>query len=139
MQPKFVTLLLDFDRWAEIGQSLSRHKLRTALTAFGVSWGIFMLVLLMGMGKGIERGTMSLFQDVAVNSVWINGRQTSQSYRGLSPGRSIHLTDDDVAMLGKLPGVELIGSTKLIDGTSLIKHGRKTASFQLYGSVLIRG
>ena len=59
------------DHWQEVLQSLWRHKLRTALTTFGVFWGIFMLILLLAAGKGIERGMLQLFKDDAVNSVWI--------------------------------------------------------------------
>ena len=45
---------IDSDQWSEIFDSLSRNKLRSFLTAFGIFWGIFMLVLLMGGGRGLE-------------------------------------------------------------------------------------
>ena len=125
--------MFDFDRWAEIGQSLGQHKLRTALTAFGVSWGIFMLVLLLGMGKGLERGTMALFQETAVNSVWIKGGKTSQPYKGLPPGRAVGLDIDDIALLESLPGVELAGPTKQVEKAYAMRYGQNTGSFQIHG------
>ncbi|WAK03781.1 ABC transporter permease [Methylobacter sp. YRD-M1] len=125
--------MIDFERWAELGQSLSKHKLRTGLTAFGVSWGIFMLVLLLGMGKGLERGTMTLFQDTALNSVWIGGGKTSQSYKGLTPGRTVGLEIDDVALLDNLPGVEAVGPTKLLDKGYVMRYGKNTGAFQING------
>jgi putative ABC transport system permease protein len=125
--------MFDFDRWAEIGQSLKQHKLRTALTAFGVSWGIFMLILLLGMGKGLERGTMALYQDTATNSVWINGGKTSQDYKGLTPGRLVNLDIEDIAMLARLPGIDLIGPTKLVNKAYNMQYGQNIGSFQIYG------
>ncbi|MGJ0490979.1 ABC transporter permease [Methylobacter sp.] len=125
--------MFDFERWTELGQSLSQHKLRTGLTAFGVSWGIFMLVLLLGMGKGLERGTMALFQDTALNSVWIGGGKTSQSYKGLTSGRTVSLEIDDVTLLGSLPGVESAGPTKLLDKGYVMRYGKNSGAFQING------
>ena len=60
----------DIDTWQEIFDSLRRHKLRSLLTAFGVFWGIFILVLLLGAGRGLEKGTLQNFGDMAKNSVF---------------------------------------------------------------------
>ena len=81
--------MFDFDKWQEIFDSLHRHKLRTLLTAFGVFWGIFMLVLLLGAGQGIETAVNDDFSDLATNAVFVWGRRTQLPYKGLNPGRSI--------------------------------------------------
>jgi len=57
------------DHWEDIFLSIRRHKLQAFLTAFGVFWGIFMVVLLLGVGKGLERGVTQIFKDDAFNSV----------------------------------------------------------------------
>ena len=75
--------MIDVDKWQEIFESINRHRLRTLLTAFGVAWGIFMLVMLLGMGNGLQNGIKHQFEGDALNSLWINTGQTSKSHNGL--------------------------------------------------------
>lgn len=88
--------LIDGDKWREIFITLSQHKLRTALTAFGVFWGIFMLSILLGAGKGLENGVMDGFPKVP-NGVWIwSAGETQIPYKGMSIGRRVTLLPEDV-------------------------------------------
>ena len=77
------------DTLQEIFYSLRKNKLRTFLTGFGVFWGIFMLIMLLGAGKGMQNGVEQSFSSAAKNSVWIYGRRTSVPYQGLPTGRAI--------------------------------------------------
>lgn len=88
--------MFDLDRWQEIMNTIQKHKLRTFLTALGVFWGIFMLVFLMGAGKGLENGVMGLFGTHAKNSLYMGGSFTTKPYMGLQPGRSIRLKNEDI-------------------------------------------
>ena len=60
--------MFDKDRWQEIWLTITRNKIRSLLTAFGVFWGIFMLVLMSGSGNGLEEGIISGVKDFPKNS-----------------------------------------------------------------------
>ena len=88
-------MLFDIDKLQEIYSIVRKNKLRTLLTGFSVFWGIFMLILLLGSGTGIENGVKAEFKNVATNSIWVNRGQTSKPHKGLQPGRRIQFTNDD--------------------------------------------
>jgi putative ABC transport system permease protein len=88
--------MIDIEKWREILGTLSRHKLRTALTAFGVFWGIFMLTVLLGAGKGLENGVNEGFPRVT-NTVYIWSQGPTQvPYQGMPIGRQVTLRPGDV-------------------------------------------
>ncbi|NRA50670.1 MAG: ABC transporter permease, partial [Phaeodactylibacter sp.] len=80
-------MLLDRDSWQEILATLKKHKLRTGLTALGVFWGIFMLVFVLGMGKGLENGVYKGFGERAKNIMFVWPERTTMPYQGFQPGR----------------------------------------------------
>lgn len=129
--------MLDRDTWQEILDSLSRHKLRTALTAFGVFWGIFMLVNLMGVGAGLKNGAEANMGSLK-NAVYIwTGRPTSIPYKGLSKGRYVYLRDGDLeAMRARIPELDIIAPTNGI-GSQYVVHQEKGDSFDVSGIVPI--
>ena len=88
------------DLFTEIWESVRRNKLRTALTGFAVSWGIFMLIVLLGAGNGLMNSFMKGGGGFATNSVSVGGGWTSKPYDGLKAGRRIRLDDTDVALTG---------------------------------------
>ncbi|MDA3953002.1 MAG: ABC transporter permease [Bacteroidales bacterium] len=87
--------MFDLDKWQEIISTIKKNKLRTFLTGFSVAWGIFMLIILLGSGKGLENGVTKQFERDATNSIWIYRGQTSMPFKGLKPGRRIKFTNDD--------------------------------------------
>jgi len=109
-------LIFDFDNWQEIWASISRNRLRTLLTAFGVFWGIFMLMLLIGSGNGLQNGVTSGFSRFATNSFFVWGRRTGKPYRGLAPGRDITMDNDDTAAIGQVPAVEIVAPRNQLGG-----------------------
>ncbi|MBW1881835.1 MAG: ABC transporter permease [Deltaproteobacteria bacterium] len=63
--------MFDLDRWTEIAVTLRSNRLRTFLTAAGVFWGMFMLVVMLGFGDGLERGIKRSMSGFATNSVYV--------------------------------------------------------------------
>ena len=81
--------VFDLDQWQEILDVVRRNKLRALLTGFAVAWGIFMLIILLGSGTGLQHGMEYQFRDDAVNSFWLTGGTVSKPSPGLPPGRRI--------------------------------------------------
>ena len=94
-------MLIDVEKWQEIFNTLRQHKLRTALTAFGVFWGIFMLTVLLGAGRGLENGVKNGFPRVP-NSIFIWSQGVTElPYQGMPTGRQIQLQADDIEAIRK--------------------------------------
>jgi len=122
-------IFIDTEKWGEIFSTLSRHKLRTALTAFGVFWGIFMLAILLGAGKGLQNGAAAGFPRVA-NSIWLWTKGTTQlPYQGMPVGRRIRLRRDDLDAIQK--DVDSVG---LIKGQNSVGVWDGTPAYTVYKS-----
>lgn len=121
--------IIDTDKWSEIIDTLFRHKLRTSLTALGVGWGIFMLVLLLGAGKGLQNGVEHNFRDDAVNSLWLYDGQTSLAYKGMPVGRQIQFKNQDYDALGNIDGIEYKTGRFYLRGEYVIRYEDKSSSY----------
>lgn len=122
---------IDFDKWQEIFESLKRHKLRTFLTAVSVWWGIFMLIILLGAGSGLENSAKRDFEDDSMNTFFLYGGTTSKPYKGLKPGRLIHFTNEDLEMLDEdTVGFDYTSGRFYLSG-DLTKYKDKALSFDL--------
>jgi ABC-type antimicrobial peptide transport system, permease component len=123
------------DGLQEILYSLQRNKLRTALTAFGVFWGIFMLVLLLGSGTGLQRGMEKGFSSDVRDSLWIRTIKTSVPYKGLALGRKVQLTESDITAIRQMiPSVGLISAENSPGSTRLVTYEQNSGTFTLLGA-----
>lgn len=124
--------MFDLDKWQEIFLSLNRHKLRTILTAFGVFWGIFMLVLLLGAGNGLFNSIKYEFADEAINSIWLNPRRTTMPYEGLKKGRQIKFDNSDYDFIQEqFEGIDEITGRFFLAGDKRVTYKDKSLSFSV--------
>jgi len=121
------------DGLQEILYTLRMNKLRTALTAFGVFWGIFMLILLLGAGRGMQNGVYEDFGSDVLDFIVAYTGTTSVAYKGMGLGRQIQLTLEDIeAIKQQIPGVRFIAAESQRESISIV-YGRKNASFAVLG------
>jgi putative ABC transport system permease protein len=85
--------------WREIFQSILAHKARSVTTGLGITWGIFILIILLGIGNGFEQGIRKIFDGFNRNTISVYCGQTSEPYKGLQAGRKILLRYDDLKLL----------------------------------------
>ena len=91
----------DLDTWEEILLTITRNKTRSFLTAFGIFWGIFMLISLMGGAKGLQQMLSRQFEGFATNSGFLGTNKTSKAYKGFQQGRYWDLENKDVERVRK--------------------------------------
>lgn len=125
------------DKWNEIIQSLSSNAFRTVLTAFGVFWGIFILVILLSASNGLENGVKEGFSGIATNSMFMWSQSTSKSYKGFSEGRrySFKLNDVD-AIKRNVDGIKYVSPRNRLGGyggSNNVTRGLNTGGFNVYG------
>ncbi|MEZ4827707.1 MAG: ABC transporter permease [Bacteroidia bacterium] len=131
--------MFDIDKWQEIFHSLAKNPLRTTLTAFGVFWGIFMLVVMMGAGSGLENGATRNFAGMATNSLYVWNQSTSKAYNGLPPGRQMRMTLDDMAALEQaIPEARIISPINQLGGwmgNNSVTRGNRYGTFGVSGNM----
>ncbi len=104
--------IIDVDKWQEIFHTLRQNKLRTFLTAFGVFWGIFMLIIMLGAGNGLQNAVYSNMGDFATNSMFIWTMNTTIPYKGFLRNRHFSFKlDDREALKNAVPEIDIITPT----------------------------
>ena len=125
------------DRWKEILEVLTSNWFRTVLTAFGVFWGIFILIVLLSAGKGLENGIMKDFGDIATNTMFMWSRATTKAHKGLPKGRSFLFKTEDVSSIKEqVPNLRFISPRNQLGGfgdANNVVRGLRTGAFNVYG------
>ncbi len=132
--------MFDLDKWQEIFNTLKSNKVRTILTGFGVFWGIFMLMIMMGAGKGLENGVYANMGDFATNSMFIWTRTTTKPFKGFPRNRRFYFHyDDKEAMYNNIEGIDIIAPRIQAGGDDddalIVTRGLKDGSYEVSGVV----
>jgi putative ABC transport system permease protein len=105
--------------------------MRTFLTGFSVAWGIFMLIILLGSGKGLQNGISNQFSRDAVNMIEFGSGTTSMPYKGLKSGRNVRFTNEDYDYLSKLEGLDKVSSRYFMWQNRVISYKKEYGVFDL--------
>ncbi|MEZ7817165.1 MAG: ABC transporter permease, partial [Flavobacteriales bacterium] len=84
------------DTWLEIANTVLSNPMRTFLTGLSIALGVFILVVMQGLGFGLQNGVQNQFSDDAVNSIWVDAGRTQLAYRGNLPNRPVKIRNSDV-------------------------------------------
>ena len=125
------------DKWSEILEALTSNWFRTILTAFGVLWGIFILVILLAAGKGLENGVKQGFGGIATNSMFMWAQTPSKPYKGLPKGRRYNFKTSDIAAIKQnVPNLKYVSPRNQLGGfggANNVVRGLKSGAFNVYG------
>jgi putative ABC transport system permease protein len=129
--------MFDRDKWNEILEALTANTFRTILTAFGVFWGVFILVILLAAGNGLENGVKKGFDGIATNTMFMWSQTASKPYKGLPANRKFNFKNADVAALKEnFPDLLYVSPRNQLggfEGANNVVRGTKTAAYTIYG------
>jgi putative ABC transport system permease protein len=130
-------MFFDIDKWQEILHTLKQNKLRTGLTAFGVFWGIFMLIIMLGAGAGLQNAVYSGLGDFATNSMFVWSQSTTMPYKGFTRNRWYFFVYEDMqAIKNSVPGIDIITPTVRGGGwrsTNTVIYGLQKGAYEIDG------
>jgi putative ABC transport system permease protein len=126
--------MFNIERWQEIFEAISKNKLRTFLTGISVASGIFILVILLGAGKGLQNGIEKQFERDAAGIIEVWTGVTTKQYKGLNPGRQIQFRNSDYSQsVQKFENqLDKRASTYNFWGAS-VTYGKESSSYQFRG------
>lgn len=130
--------MFERDNWQEIFATIKKNKLRTALTMFGVLWGIFMLVIMLGSGSGLRHGVLREFDGAATNSFFVWAQITTKPYKGMKTGRRYNFNNTDTKILQQNPEFEVVSPQNQLNGhdnANNVVRGLKVGAFEVLGQM----
>jgi len=126
--------MFDLERWQEIFDTIRKNKLRTFLTGLSVASGIFILVILLGFGQGMQNGIAREFAADASNRIWVWTQVTTKEHQGLNPGRPIQLRNDNYQYLEEQYISQLEDRSPLFRVNDVVvAYGKETLGYSVQG------
>ncbi len=126
--------MFDIERWQEIFDTLRKNKLRTFLTGLSVASGIFILVILLGFGQGMQNGIAHEFEQDASTSIWVWPGLTTKEYKGMNPGRRIQFRNENFDYWSKAQAgrIEWESARNFIGGVN-VNYGNEALVYSIQG------
>ncbi|MDR9400318.1 MAG: ABC transporter permease [Psychroflexus sp.] len=126
--------MFSLERWQEVFQTIGKNKLRTILTMISVITGIFILVVLLGVGEGMKNGIKSTFQNDAENEISIYDGVTTVEYKGLNPGRRIQFKNEDYEQISRTHASDIEKKSSMYRiWSGLISYKDESGSYRIEG------
>jgi putative ABC transport system permease protein len=126
--------MFNIERWQEIFEAIAKNKMRTFLTGISVASGIFILVILLGAGKGLENGIAKQFERDAEGIIEVWSGVTTKEYKGLNPGRQIQFRDSDYNLSLQKFGDKLEKKAASYNQwNGAVVYGKETGNYQYRG------
>ncbi len=121
------------DFLSEIWQTITKNRSRSLLTAFGVFWGMLMLIILIGLGNALTGGIYSNIDGFAMNSCTMGASETGKPYKGFQRGRQWEIELSDLNVISQhVDGIEAL-SPMVFAGEKTITLGENHGDFNLVG------
>ena len=121
------------DRWQEIFETIRKNKLRTFLSGFTVALGIFIFVILFGLGNGLKNTFAEFFMDDSTNTLWLNPGKTTKPYKGFKKDRRIEFDNTDLSDIKANFPFYLETITPRITRSALVKYKNESDNYTTRG------
>lgn len=126
--------MFDIDRWREIFESIRSNVLRTTLSGFTVALGLYIFIVLFGIGTGLKNAFTEGFARDATNLITIFTGKTSIAYGGLQENRQVILKNDDYEQVINSDPSKVESSTARYSTNMTVKYGKESGSYQISGA-----
>ena len=126
--------MFDLDRWQEIFSSIRSNVLRTVLSGFTVALGLFIFIVLFGIGKGLQNAFTEGFARDAQNLISIFTGRTTIAYKGLQSDREVTMNNDDYDFLVNADKEKVGYASPRYTANLLVKYGKESGNYQINGA-----
>jgi len=126
--------MFDLDRWQEIFSSIRSNVLRTVLSGFTVALGLFIFIVLFGIGTGLQNAFTEGFTRDAQNLISIYTGKTTLAYKGLQSDRRVTMNNDDYDFLVNTDKESVGYATPRYSSSLMIKYGKESGTYQVNGA-----